>query len=132
MKNSRYLNYVIIILVIVVFALAITCVIKYNDNFTISTKKSKEIKKNMCYVLAAKWCGFCTKTFNETNKLNEDLRNKIEFIYEEDPRHEQIKNQYKVQVSGFPTIVIINGDNTHEVQVGYKNKNQLEEIAKKL
>ena len=94
----------------------------------LASQKGGSGEKTQVYLFKAEWCGHC-KGFKPTwEKIQNDLKNKYEFITIDSDKDKEQINQWAIK--GFPTIIKKVGSNAEEY-VGPRDEMSVKEFIQK-
>lgn len=121
------------LLIVLVVILLINC---YNNNFILNkinnVIKGGEKKNIKVYLFWAEWCGHSNNFMPTWNKLKETKMDSInvEFIDIKDDNEEFEDYTNKFEITGFPTLVILN-KNDYEIYNGERTVESITEFINK-
>jgi thiol-disulfide isomerase/thioredoxin len=105
--------------------------LKYKQKYL---KKKLELtgganQQNTLYLFKAEWCGHCVAFKEHWNTLTNDheLKNKINFVKYDSNEHGSKMTEFNI--SGFPTLILKNGDQQIEY-TGSRNVADIKEFIK--
>jgi len=99
-----------------------------NFKKNLASQKGGSGEKTQVYLFKAEWCGHC-KGFKPTwEKIQNDLKNKYEFITIDSDKDKEQINQWAIK--GFPTIIKKVGSNAEEY-VGPRDEMSVKEFIQK-